>query len=202
MLQPGRSAPANATLAGGYRFGYNGKEKDNNGEFGLTNYDYGFRIYNPGLGRFLSVDPLVNSYPWYTPFQFAGNSPVSNIDIDGLEEMHFNLTYNKARRPNLTLVVKNNGEEVLQIAIGGMNKNKKGASGDALKKLTEVAERTARELGVNKIEIEFGMVFNPKLKGEAGIGGGAEWAAKYGYEYSKEVSDVGLGTSVFWKKTL
>ena len=30
-----------------YRYGFNGKEKDQNGEFGsITNYDYGFRIYN------------------------------------------------------------------------------------------------------------------------------------------------------------
>jgi len=29
-----------------YRYGFNGKEKDQNGEFGsITNYDYGFRIF-------------------------------------------------------------------------------------------------------------------------------------------------------------
>ncbi|HEX8659410.1 MAG TPA: RHS repeat-associated core domain-containing protein, partial [Hymenobacter sp.] len=85
QLQPGRYGPANATASGGYRYGYNGKEKDNNGELGLTTYDYGFRIYNPGLGRFLSVDPLAPKYPWYTPYQFAGNTPIKFVDIDGLE---------------------------------------------------------------------------------------------------------------------
>jgi hypothetical protein len=45
-----------------------------------------FRIYNPALGRFLSVDPLKKEYPWYTPYQFAGNMPVWAIDLDGLEE--------------------------------------------------------------------------------------------------------------------
>jgi len=49
-------------------------------------YDYGFRIYNPRLGRFLSVDPLTADYPWYTPYQFAGNKPIWAVDIDGLEE--------------------------------------------------------------------------------------------------------------------
>ena len=85
QLQPNRYNPGNPTLAGGYRYGYNGKEKDNNGELGLTTYDYGFRIYNPGLGKFLSVDPLTKSYPMLTPYQFASNSPVSGIDLDGLE---------------------------------------------------------------------------------------------------------------------
>jgi hypothetical protein len=34
----------------------------------------------------LSVDPLTQSYPFYTPYQFAGNSPILNIDLDGLEK--------------------------------------------------------------------------------------------------------------------
>jgi RHS repeat-associated protein len=47
-------------------FGFNGKEMDNE-TYGDGNvYDYGFRIYNPRLGKSLSVDPLTNSYPWYT----------------------------------------------------------------------------------------------------------------------------------------
>lgn len=65
-------------------FGFNGKLRDNN--FGsISNYDYGFRIYNPGIARFLSTDPLKKSYPWYTPYQFAGNMPIKYIDLDGLE---------------------------------------------------------------------------------------------------------------------
>ena len=72
-----------------YRFGFNGKENDT--DFGDKQLiqDYGFRLYNPALGRFLSVDPLTNGYPWYTPYQFAGNMPIDHIDVDGLEEYHF-----------------------------------------------------------------------------------------------------------------
>jgi hypothetical protein len=36
----------------------------------------------------LSVDPLTKSYPWYTPYQFAGNKPIAAIDLDGLEELY------------------------------------------------------------------------------------------------------------------
>jgi len=69
-----------------YLFGFNGKEKDDevHGASG-TCYDYGFRIYDPRIARFLSVDPLTKSYPWYTPYQFAGNNPILFIDVDGLE---------------------------------------------------------------------------------------------------------------------
>jgi hypothetical protein len=45
------------------------------------------RIYDPRLGRFLSVDPLTLSYPFYTPYQFAGNKPIWAVDLDGAEEL-------------------------------------------------------------------------------------------------------------------
>jgi len=48
-------------------------------------YDYGFRIYDPRIAKFLSVDPLTASYPMLTPYQFASNTPIMAIDLDGLE---------------------------------------------------------------------------------------------------------------------
>jgi len=48
-------------------------------------YDYGFRIYNPQIAKFLSVDPLAGSYPMLTPYQFASNSPIASLDLDGQE---------------------------------------------------------------------------------------------------------------------
>lgn len=63
---------------------------DEEGEWGeSTVYDYGFRVYDPAIARFLSVDPLASDYPWYTPYQFAGNKPVTYVDLDGLEELHY-----------------------------------------------------------------------------------------------------------------
>jgi RHS repeat-associated protein len=68
-----------------YKFGYNGKVMDNdwNGEGAM--YDYGFRIYDPRICKFLSVDPLSPSYPELTPYQFASNMPIGCVDLDGLE---------------------------------------------------------------------------------------------------------------------
>ena len=63
------------------RFGFNGKELDREWEI----QDYGMRMYDNRLGKFLSTDPLAPDYPWYTPYQFAGNTPIWAIDIDGLE---------------------------------------------------------------------------------------------------------------------
>jgi len=82
-----------------YRFGFNGKEKDDEwtGSTGAT-YDYGFRIYDSRTARFLSVDPLAKSFPFYTPYQFAGNGPIANLDLDGLEDIHYYFVWDKKSR--------------------------------------------------------------------------------------------------------
>jgi len=71
----------------GYCFGFNGMEADNEIKGSGNSYDFGARIYDSRLGRWLAVDPLTKSYPWYTPYQFAGNKPIIAIDLDGLEEL-------------------------------------------------------------------------------------------------------------------
>jgi RHS repeat-associated protein len=78
MTMPGRSFIAGKT----YRYGFNGKEND--GEV-QGQQDYGFRIYDTRIARFKSVDPLTKKYPWFTPYQFASNSPIYMLDLDGAE---------------------------------------------------------------------------------------------------------------------
>ena len=79
---PGRKKRSKA-----YRFAFNGKEQEAQQEYGdHAHYDYGFRIYNPAIGRFLSVDPLAEKYVWVTPYNFAENSPIANIDLWGLQK--------------------------------------------------------------------------------------------------------------------
>jgi RHS repeat-associated protein len=82
MLQPDRK-----WSLGNYRYGFNGKENDNEVKGEGNQQDYGMRVYDPRIGKFLSVDPLMQSYPWYTPYQFAGNTPIQAIDLDGEEEL-------------------------------------------------------------------------------------------------------------------
>jgi RHS repeat-associated protein len=68
-----------------YRFGFNGKEKDNEVKGEGNQQDYGMRVYDPRVGRFLSIDPLTKPYPELTPYQFASNRPIDAIDLDGAE---------------------------------------------------------------------------------------------------------------------
>lgn len=71
--------------ANSYRYGFNGKENDNEVKGEGNQQDYGMRIHDPRLGRFLSVDPITKQYPELTPYQFASNTPIGAIDLDGLE---------------------------------------------------------------------------------------------------------------------
>jgi RHS repeat-associated protein len=68
------------SASSGFRFGFNAKENFDQYQ------DYGFRIYYPNLGKFLSKDPLDSKFPWYSSYQFSGNKCLSFIDIDGTEE--------------------------------------------------------------------------------------------------------------------
>ncbi|HVM86674.1 MAG TPA: RHS repeat-associated core domain-containing protein [Puia sp.] len=81
----GMIMPARTYSTSSYRYGFNGKEKSDEIEGSGVDYDYGMRIYDSRLGRFLSLDPLMKKYPWFTPYQFAGNTPIRYIDLDGLE---------------------------------------------------------------------------------------------------------------------
>jgi RHS repeat-associated protein len=66
-----------------YRYGFNGKEKETDGT--ADNYDFGARIYDGRLGRWLGVDPLFKKYKSYSTYVFAMNVPLFFIDMDGCE---------------------------------------------------------------------------------------------------------------------
>jgi RHS repeat-associated protein len=73
-----------------YRYGFNGKENDDEVKGGGNQQDYGLRIYDTRLARFLSVDPLTKKYPELMPYQFASNTPIRATDLDGAEA-NFNI---------------------------------------------------------------------------------------------------------------
>lgn len=64
------------------KFQYNGKEKQE--EFGLNWNDYGWRNYDPQLGRWHAVDPVADEYTSYSPYNYTLNNPINNIDPNGM----------------------------------------------------------------------------------------------------------------------
>jgi RHS repeat-associated protein len=88
-------------LISAYRFGFNGKENDDEAYGDDNQQDYGMRVYDPRLGRFLSVDPIAAQYPMLSSYQSASNSPVQAIDLDGLERMHYTRVSDENGKPRL-----------------------------------------------------------------------------------------------------
>jgi len=68
-----------------YRYGFQGQEKDDEIKGEGNSLNYTFRMHDPRVGRFLSLDPLAKTYPWNSPYAFAENRVIDGIDLEGLE---------------------------------------------------------------------------------------------------------------------
>ena len=79
----GMQMPGRIISSENYRYGFNGKEKDDELNGAGADYDFGARIYDARLGRFLSTDWYSAIFPSETPFSFGGNNPVYFIDYNG-----------------------------------------------------------------------------------------------------------------------
>jgi RHS repeat-associated protein len=71
------------TATSGYRYGFNGKEKDDEVKGNGNSLDFGARIYDPRLGRWLSLDPLQSKYPNMSPYNAFENNPIYFNDPTG-----------------------------------------------------------------------------------------------------------------------
>ena len=63
-------------LPGGYRYGFNGMESDDEIKGEGNSYDFGARIYDSRIGRWLSRDQLEKKYPELNPYCFVADNPI------------------------------------------------------------------------------------------------------------------------------
>ena len=65
-------------------YGFNGKEKIDE-QYGIegTAYDFGARLYDSRLRRWMAVGLLAPQYPGISPFTFVNNMPIIAIDPNG-----------------------------------------------------------------------------------------------------------------------
>jgi len=93
-----------------FRFGYNNKEKDDE-TYGRGNeYDYGARIYNPRLAKWLSPDPLANNFPSETPYNYTSNNPIIYVDRQGQTKWLFLTIVNEQKNTTTVIKIKVNDE--------------------------------------------------------------------------------------------
>lgn len=80
MVMPNRNGAQNTS----YRYGFQGQEKDDEikGQPG-NSINYNFRMHDPRVGRWLSLDPMASKYPDMSPYISFGNNPVLFVDLQG-----------------------------------------------------------------------------------------------------------------------
>lgn len=83
VLLPGRYAPGEQSKS--YRFGFQGQESDKeiNGE--RNSYAFEYRMHDPGVGRFLSIDPLAPQCPHNSPYACSENLVIDGVELEGKE---------------------------------------------------------------------------------------------------------------------
>lgn len=129
---------------------YNDKEMlDENA--GLNWYDYGFRSYDPQIGRFMQLDPMADYFSDLTPYQYAGDDPIANVDMDGLEEADaIGVTANAAKSLADAIVTPTAGQLAAHAALKAASKSTTtliSLAGNFLKGIGEAAVSTLKGVG-------------------------------------------------------
>lgn len=110
----GMSMPGRTYSVEKYKYGFNGKENDDEAKGDANQQDYGMRIYDNRTSRFFSMDPIGSAYPELTTYQFASNTPIWAIDFDGLQAIVKDVTYPDGTKITLTTSYEHPKEFELQ----------------------------------------------------------------------------------------
>ena len=79
----GMTMEGERNVAGEYRYSFNGMEKDDEIRGKGNSHDFGVRMYDPRVGRWLSRDRRFAKYPHLSPDHFSNNNPIIFVDYNG-----------------------------------------------------------------------------------------------------------------------
>jgi RHS repeat-associated protein len=86
----GKSNMSVKSCAGDYGYGFQGQEKDDEWKGSGNSLNYKYRVHDPRLGRFLSIDPLAAEYAHNSPYAFSENRVIDAIELEGAESLKIN----------------------------------------------------------------------------------------------------------------
>lgn len=82
MLMPNRHG-SDVPAGEDYAYGMGGMEKDNEINGNNNSYTTYFIQYDPRIARWTSMDPLVQNFPWQSPYVGFDNNPIYYNDPSG-----------------------------------------------------------------------------------------------------------------------
>jgi RHS repeat-associated protein len=74
------------TTSGTYRYLFQAQEMDDEIKGDGNSVNYKYRMHDPRLGRFFSVDPLAAKYPHNSLYAFSENDVIAHVELEGLEK--------------------------------------------------------------------------------------------------------------------
>jgi RHS repeat-associated protein len=127
----------NFTLTGAEkgRFGFNGKELDNEAKGEGNSYDFGARMYDPRIGRWLTIDPFAAKYPNISPYVFVGNMPIIASDPNGKE-----IIFDVVQKKDGSLVV------IVTVNAKMLNESKENYTEEMMKDYAMRVENSIKEI--------------------------------------------------------
>jgi RHS repeat-associated protein len=151
--------------SGDYRYGFNSMEKDDEIKGAGNSYDFGARMYDARVGRWLSTDSKESTYPGHSPFNYALNSPLLFKDIDG-NDAEITITQGEGADKDKTIITYST-----KVYIVG-----KGATPEYIKMLNDLKDKVYKpqevivdgetyivKLDVQFIDAEKEIKTNPKI---------------------------------------
>jgi len=140
------------------RYDFTARERDQG--TGLIYFPY--RYYDPEIGRWVSVDPLAEKFPGWSPYNYALNNPLGNFDPDGRE-------------------VRFSDSTQAAIAAEALNQKHKGANIGVEKRQTKGVSFTifGKKITIKKSKTYYALTADPKS--------GFDWGQN---EYTSALFDV------------
>jgi RHS repeat-associated protein len=100
---------------------FTGKERDTEASLNLDYF--GARYYDAALGRWLSVDPMADDYPRWSPYAYSMDNPLKYIDPTGMAPIDIDILDKNDNKVAILETDQYEGEIVLPFAVGPSKEN-------------------------------------------------------------------------------
>jgi len=89
------------------------------GKIHVNCYDYGARFYDPVIGRFTCLDPIAEEFYYVSPYNYAENSPIANVDLWGLQALNAQIWATlQATKIKYTAIAQQGGGSLMNLVVG------------------------------------------------------------------------------------